>query len=64
MTAGPAIWMAAADPSSSPVPIDPPTPTMAIWPAPSWRRSPLSADSGLLAVPTPELYQKPPRRVI
>jgi len=30
MTAGPAASIAAADPSNSPVPIDPPTATMAI----------------------------------
>src|ERR1700686_3786494 len=34
--------MAAAEPSSSPVPIEPPTATMAIWPALSWWQSPLS----------------------
>jgi hypothetical protein len=42
ITAGPAISMAAAEPSNKPVPIEPPTATMAIWPALSWWRRPLS----------------------
>ncbi len=42
MAAGPAISMAAPDPRSSPVPIEPPTATMAICGAESWRRSPSS----------------------
>ena len=36
ITLGPATSIAAADPSNSPVPIDPPTATIAIWPALSW----------------------------
>ena len=40
ITAGPASSMAAAVPSSNPVPIEPPTATMVIWPALSWWRSP------------------------
>ena len=42
MTAGPAASIAAAEPSSSPVPIDPPTATIAICPAVSWRWRPSS----------------------
>src|SRR5215469_5463223 len=42
MAAGPAISMAAPDPKSKPVPIEPPTATMAIWEAESWWRSPSS----------------------
>src|ERR1700693_2992512 len=43
MRAAPASPMALAEPSSSPVPIEPPTATMAIWPAVSWWRSPCSS---------------------
>src|SRR5438105_15944137 len=42
ITPGPAMLSAAAEPSNSPVPIDPPTATIAIWPALSWWRSPSS----------------------
>ena len=42
ITAGPASSMAGAEPSRRPVPIEPPTATMAIWPALNWRRSPCS----------------------
>ena len=42
MTAGPASPIAGAEPSKSPVPIEPPTATMAICPALSWWRSPCS----------------------
>src|ERR1700723_881118 len=43
-TAGPASEMAEAVPRSRPVPIEPPTATIVICPAVSWRRRP---DSGL-----------------
>src|SRR4051794_11523956 len=47
MTAGPATSIAAADPRSSPVPIEPPTATIAIWPAVSCRCNPCSRDAGV-----------------
>src|ERR1700686_3407968 len=43
MTAGPASSMAAAVPRRSPVPMEPPTATIVICPAVSWRRRPDSA---------------------
>src|SRR3954468_21911412 len=55
MTAGPATSMAAADPRRSPVPIDPPTATIAIWPAVSCRCNPSSRDAGV-AVCTSDVY--------
>src|SRR5947209_2386237 len=41
-TAGPATWMAAPEPSSNPVPMEPPTATMAIWRAVNSLFSPCS----------------------
>src|SRR5438105_9664104 len=57
ITPGPAISRAAADPNKRPVPIDPPTATIAIWPAPSWCRSPRSWSS-FSATGIRHLYQK------
>src|SRR5579864_9762781 len=42
MAAGPASSMAAPEPRRSPVPMEPPTATMAICPAESWWRRPSS----------------------
>src|SRR5882672_9057842 len=42
MAAGPATSIAAPEPSRRPVPMEPPTATMAICPAVSWWRSPSS----------------------
>src|SRR5436309_2624277 len=57
ITPGPAISRAAADPNKRPVPIDPPTATIVIWPAPSWCRSPRSWSS-VSATGIRQLYQK------
>src|SRR4029077_12313040 len=57
MTAGPAKSRAGAEPRKRPVPIEPPTATMAIWLAVSWWRSPCSS-LGLGVSDTQHVYQK------